>query len=96
LNFKIERVLEVLPFAPPALPRKLTEKEEEALVRNEETSLRELRIFLRQTLDKMSRMKQYVSAPKHTVKEIIYIISDQKTIIEKKFDYCCCSDAQTC
>ncbi|XP_059473647.1 ATPase family AAA domain-containing protein 2-like [Neocloeon triangulifer] len=51
--------LEVLPLAPPPEPKKLTEKEEETLRKTEEHSLRELRIFLRQTLDKLCRMKSF-------------------------------------
>ncbi|XP_065332811.1 ATPase family AAA domain-containing protein 2-like isoform X1 [Cloeon dipterum] len=50
---------EVLPLAPPPEPKKLTEKEEEALRRTEEHSLRELRIFLRQTLDKLMKLKSF-------------------------------------
>jgi ATPase family AAA domain-containing protein 2 len=56
-----ELALEVLPLAPPPAPRKLTEEEEKALVHTEEISLRELRIFLRSTLDKLCRKKKYVS-----------------------------------
>jgi ATPase family AAA domain-containing protein 2 len=47
-----------LPLAPPPQPRKLTEAEEAVLYKAEENSLRELRIFLRQTLDKLFRMKK--------------------------------------
>jgi len=50
--------LEVLPLAPPPQPRKLSEQEEKTLYKAEENSLRELRIFLRQTLDKLLRMKK--------------------------------------
>ena len=53
------RVLEPLKKAPPPEPRKLTEKEQKKLMEQEEDTLRELRIFLRDILSKLGREKKF-------------------------------------
>ena len=45
--------------APPPEPRKLTEKEQKKLMEQEEDTLRELRIFLRDILSKLGREKKF-------------------------------------
>ncbi|RWS17952.1 ATPase family AAA domain-containing protein 2-like protein [Dinothrombium tinctorium] len=52
-------VLEELPLAPPPEPRKLTEKETERLIKQEEATLRELRLFLRDVLAKLLRDRRF-------------------------------------
>ena len=52
-------MLEPLAKAPPPQPRKLTEKEQRKLNEQEEDTLRELRIFLRDILSKLGREKKF-------------------------------------
>lgn len=47
-----------LPLAPPPAPPKLTESQLQAIYNEEENTLRELRIFLRQICAKLARNKQ--------------------------------------
>lgn len=60
---KVERKpiepLPELPLAPPPVPRKLTEEEQKTLYENEEGTLRELRIFLREICSKLARNRQF-------------------------------------
>jgi len=53
-----EEELEELPLAPPPEPAKLTEDELGKLYQDEETTLRELRIFLREVCAKLARNRQ--------------------------------------
>ncbi|XP_025111165.1 ATPase family AAA domain-containing protein 2-like isoform X3 [Pomacea canaliculata] len=53
-------ILQVLPKAAPPEPRKLTEREECRLLEQEEDTLRELRIFLRDILSKLGREKKFL------------------------------------
>lgn len=53
------RLLEVLPKAAPPEPRQLTEKELKALYQQEEATLRELRLFLRDVLNKLGRDRKF-------------------------------------
>ncbi|KAK6180283.1 hypothetical protein SNE40_012469 [Patella caerulea] len=53
------RALEVLPVAPPPKPRKLTEAELKKLKNQEDATLRELRIFLRDVLTKLGRDRKF-------------------------------------
>ena len=57
--FAAKRVLEVLPEAAPPEPRKLTETEKARLFKQEEATLRELRLFLRDTLNKLGRDRKF-------------------------------------
>ncbi|XP_041358072.1 ATPase family AAA domain-containing protein 2-like isoform X2 [Gigantopelta aegis] len=54
-----KRLLEVLPKAPPPEPRKLTEAEKKKLREQEDATLRELRIFLRDILNKLGRDRKF-------------------------------------
>jgi len=51
--------LEPLAKAPPPEPRKLTDKEQRKLIEQEDDTLRELRIFLRDILSKLGREKKF-------------------------------------
>lgn len=53
------QALEVLPVAPPAPPRQLTEKEVQRLEEQEEDTLRELRLFLRDVTNRLSQDKRF-------------------------------------
>uniref|UniRef100_A0A667Y880 ATPase family AAA domain-containing protein 2 n=1 Tax=Myripristis murdjan TaxID=586833 RepID=A0A667Y880_9TELE len=53
------RALEVLPVAPPPPPRQLTEKEAQRLEEQEEDTLRELRLFLRDVTNRLSQDKRF-------------------------------------
>ena len=53
------RLLEVLPKAKPPDPRKLTELELKRLRETEEATLRELRLFLRDVINKMARDRKF-------------------------------------
>ena len=52
-------MLEVLPKAPPPEPRKLTEREVARLREEEEATLRELRLFLRDVLNKLGQDRKF-------------------------------------
>lgn len=51
--------LEVLPVAPPPPPRQLTEEEIQKLEEQEEDTLRELRLFLRDVTNRLSQDKRF-------------------------------------
>ncbi|XP_056141706.1 ATPase family AAA domain-containing protein 2-like isoform X2 [Lampris incognitus] len=53
------QALEVLPVAPPAPPHQLTEKETQRLEEQEEATLRELRLFLRDVTNRLSQDKRF-------------------------------------
>lgn len=57
--FLATRLLEVLPKAPAPEPRKLTERELKALYNQEEATLRELRLFLRDVINKLGRDRKF-------------------------------------
>lgn len=52
-------MLEVLPKAPPPEPRKLTEQEQQKLLEHEEATLTELRLFLRDVLNKLGQDRKF-------------------------------------
>ena len=54
-----QNALEVLPVAPPPEPRKLTDAECKRLYDQEENTLRELRVFLRDLLNKLGRDRKF-------------------------------------
>lgn len=67
----LARDLEVLPKAPPPPPRKLSEKEMKVLRDKEESTLRELRIFLREVINKVVKdRKFYIFARPVDVEEV--------------------------
>lgn len=51
--------MEVLPVAPPPKPRQLTEEEVRKLEEQEENTLRELRIFLRDVTHRLAADKRF-------------------------------------
>ena len=53
------RALELLPKVPPPEPRKLTERELKQLNQQEEETMRELRLFLRDILNKLGRDRKF-------------------------------------
>lgn len=55
----VVNMLEVLPVAPPPPPRQLTEKETQRLEEQEEDTLRELRLFLRDVTNRLSQDKRF-------------------------------------
>lgn len=69
-------ILQVLPKAAPPEPRKLTEREECRLLEQEEDTLRELRIFLRDILSKLGREKKFLIFTKPVdVEDVSTIVS---------------------
>ena len=54
------RMLEVLPKAPPPEPRKLTDRERQLLHEREENTLRELRLFLRDVINKLVKDRKFL------------------------------------
>ncbi|KAJ8305474.1 LOW QUALITY PROTEIN: hypothetical protein KUTeg_016019 [Tegillarca granosa] len=77
------RLLEVLPKAQPPEPRKLTERELSLLYKQEEAVLRELRIFLRDVLNKIYKDRKF-----HIFAKPVDIedVPDYYEIIEKPMD----------
>ena len=67
------RMLEELPKATPPSPRKLTDKELKKLQDQEEQTLRELRIFLRDVLNKLGRDRKFSIFTKPVDVEEVYI-----------------------
>lgn len=53
------RALEVLPVAPPPPPRQLSEQEMQKLEEQEEDTLRELRLFLRDVTNRLAQDKRF-------------------------------------
>ncbi|MGH0123769.1 UNVERIFIED_CONTAM: hypothetical protein FKN15_076234 [Acipenser sinensis] len=57
--FIVEKAMDVLPLAPPVQPRQLTEPELRRLEEQEEDTLRELRIFLRNVTGRLIMGKRF-------------------------------------
>ncbi|XP_063055005.1 ATPase family AAA domain-containing protein 2-like isoform X2 [Engraulis encrasicolus] len=55
----VMQVLEVLPLAPPPPPRRLTDQEVQQLEDQEEDTLRELRLFLRDVTNRLAQDKRF-------------------------------------
>ncbi|KAG8133926.1 hypothetical protein E2320_011675 [Naja naja] len=84
------QALEVLPVAPPPEPRQLTEREVKQLEEQEEDTLRELRIFLRNVTHRLAIDKRFRAFTKpvdlHEVTDYVTVIKqpmDLSTIISK-------------
>uniref|UniRef100_A0A674BUI6 ATPase family AAA domain-containing protein 2 n=1 Tax=Salmo trutta TaxID=8032 RepID=A0A674BUI6_SALTR len=75
--------LEVLPVAPPLPPRMLTEKEQQRLEEQEEDTLRELRLFLRDVTNRLSQDKRFKAFTKPVDLEEV---PDYATVIEQPMD----------
>ncbi|XP_053394851.1 ATPase family AAA domain-containing protein 2-like [Mercenaria mercenaria] len=78
-----QRILEVLPKAPPPEPRKLTDQELKKLHDHEEATLTELRLFLRDTLNKLGRDRKFFIFTKPVD---IEDVPDYYEIIKKPMD----------
>ena len=57
--FCLETVHEPLPLAPPPLPRELSEVETNKLIKQREAVLRELRVFLRETTNRLLAERKF-------------------------------------
>uniref|UniRef100_A0A674BEB5 ATPase family AAA domain-containing protein 2 n=1 Tax=Salmo trutta TaxID=8032 RepID=A0A674BEB5_SALTR len=75
--------LEVLPVAPPLPPRMLTEMEQQRLEEQEEDTLRELRLFLRDVTNRLSQDKRFKAFTKPVDLEEV---PDYATVIEQPMD----------
>lgn len=66
---------EVLPVAPPPAPRQLTEEEAKRLEEQEEDTLRELRLFLRDVTTRLSTDKRFKAFTKPVdLEEVVYSV----------------------
>lgn len=77
------QALEVLPVAPPPPPRQLTEEETRRLEENEEATLRELRLFLRDVTNRLSQDKRFKAFTKPVDLEEV---PDYAEVIKKPMD----------
>uniref|UniRef100_A0A7N6AG89 ATPase family AAA domain-containing protein 2 n=1 Tax=Anabas testudineus TaxID=64144 RepID=A0A7N6AG89_ANATE len=75
--------LEVLPVAPPPPPRQLTEEEIQKLEEQEEDTLRELRLFLRDVTNRLSQDKRFKAFTKPVDLEEV---PDYAEVIKKPMD----------
>ncbi|KAM5163475.1 ATPase family AAA domain-containing protein 2B isoform 2-T2 [Mantella aurantiaca] len=77
--------LEVLPPAPPTLPRQLSEMEKQRIEDQEENTLRELRLFLREVTKRLATDKRFniFSKPVYDYLEVIRQPMDLSTIMTK-------------
>ncbi|XP_030250051.1 ATPase family AAA domain-containing protein 2 isoform X5 [Sparus aurata] len=75
--------LEVLPVAPPPPPRQLTEEETQRLEEQEEGTLRELRLFLRDVTNRLSQDKRFKAFTKPVDLEEV---PDYAEVIKKPMD----------
>ncbi|XP_044062597.1 ATPase family AAA domain-containing protein 2-like isoform X2 [Siniperca chuatsi] len=75
--------LEVLPVAPPPLLRQLTEEETQRLEEQEEDTLRELRLFLRDVTNRLSQDKRFKAFTKPVDLEEV---PDYAEVIKKPMD----------
>ncbi|XP_044214313.1 ATPase family AAA domain-containing protein 2-like isoform X2 [Thunnus albacares] len=75
--------LEVLPVAPPPPPRQLTKEEVQRLEEQEENTLRELRLFLRDVTNRLSQDKRFKAFTKPVDLEEV---PDYAEVIKKPMD----------
>uniref|UniRef100_A0AAX7TW83 ATPase family AAA domain-containing protein 2 n=1 Tax=Astatotilapia calliptera TaxID=8154 RepID=A0AAX7TW83_ASTCA len=75
--------LEVLPVAPPPAPRQLTQEETQRLEEQEEDTLRELRLFLRDVTNRLSQDKRFKAFTKPVDLEEV---PDYAEVIKKPMD----------
>lgn len=73
--YSVLSVCEVLPIAPPPPPRQLTEEEMQRLDEQEEDTLRELRLFLRDVTNRLSQDKRFKAFTKPVdLEEVVVLI----------------------
>ncbi|XP_067093707.1 ATPase family AAA domain-containing protein 2-like isoform X2 [Osmerus mordax] len=77
------QALEVLPVAPAPPPRQLTEKEQQRLEEQEEDTLRELRLFLRDVTNRLSLDKRFKAFTKPVD---LGEVPDYATVIKQPMD----------
>ncbi|XP_059424310.1 ATPase family AAA domain-containing protein 2-like isoform X1 [Carassius carassius] len=77
------QALEVLPVAPPPLPRQLSEQEMQKLEEQEEDTLRELRLFLRDVTNRLAQDKRFKAFTKPVDTEEV---PDYTTVIKQPMD----------
>ncbi|KAM9436038.1 ATPase family AAA domain-containing protein 2 isoform 1-T1 [Clarias gariepinus] len=79
----VRRALEVLPVAPPPAPRQLSEQEQQKLEEQEEDTLRELRLFLRDVTNRLAQDKRFKAFTKPVDTEEV---PDYTTVIKQPMD----------
>ncbi|XP_043116667.1 ATPase family AAA domain-containing protein 2-like isoform X2 [Puntigrus tetrazona] len=77
------QALEVLPMAPPPPPRQLSEQEMQKLEEQEEDTLRELRLFLRDVTNRLAQDKRFKAFTKPVDTEEV---PDYTTVIKQPMD----------
>ncbi|XP_060756226.1 ATPase family AAA domain-containing protein 2-like [Neoarius graeffei] len=77
------RALEILPLAPPPAPRQLSEQEQQKLEEQEEDTLRELRLFLRDVTNRLAQDKRFKAFTKPVDTEEV---PDYTTVIKQPMD----------
>ncbi|XP_026780120.3 ATPase family AAA domain-containing protein 2 isoform X1 [Pangasianodon hypophthalmus] len=77
------QALEVLPVAPPPAPRQLSEQEQQKLEEQEEDTLRELRLFLRDVTNRLAQDKRFKAFTKPVDTEEV---PDYTTVIKQPMD----------
>uniref|UniRef100_A0A8B9L7Z9 ATPase family AAA domain-containing protein 2 n=1 Tax=Astyanax mexicanus TaxID=7994 RepID=A0A8B9L7Z9_ASTMX len=77
------RAMEILPVAPPPAPRLLSEQEQQKLEQQEEDTLRELRLFLRDVTNRLAQDKRFKAFTKPVDTEEV---PDYTTVIKQPMD----------
>lgn len=89
LNFAAQKALEVLPKAPPPEPRKLTDNELKRLNQQEEATMRELRLFLRDVLNKLGRDRKFQIFAKPVDEEEVSVCLNAFVEHDCRSAFCC-------
>lgn len=86
--FSVLRALEILPLAPPPVPRQLSEQEQQKLEEQEEDTLRELRLFLRDVTNRLAQDKRFkaFTKPVDTEEVRVFTFKESDHIVLKYHD----------